>query len=1005
MVAVSEDDQSVWSADGSNVSQDEKIFVSVRLRPLNEKELSQNDLADWECINNTTVISKHAAPDRSLFPTAYTFDRVFGADITTKQVYEEAAKEVTLSVVNGINASIFAYGQTSSGKTYTMSGITECAVADIYDYIDYHQNREFVLKFSAMEIYNEAVKDLLSLDSAPLRLLDDPERGTVVEKLTEVAVIDVDHLLELISFCYSQRQVGETSLNETSSRSHQILRLTIESSARVFSSTECSSTLTAAVNFVDLAGSERASQTLSTGTRLKEGSHINRSLLTLGTVIRKLSKGRNGHVPYRDSKLTRILQHSLGGNARTAIICTMSPARSHVEQSRNTLLFASCAKEVTTSAQVNVVMSDKALVKQLQKELCRLENELKSAGSKYVKRDSSAVLREKELMIEKMEKEIKELTQQRDLAQSRIRELLQSVGDNHVSLLLADTDQLVDLPSENVYTDSSYSLSRSSSVADSFQMNSDLKAFNEFGLSDKPNRLASDSSDVHLFEAAENHLFYDGSSSRLSISPACAEITSTNGDDSDDACKEVICIEMEEPSAVKNTKADSHILDPALNKSTAVLPVSESEDEQSIQREMELRALKQKLLYMQKTIDTLAKPHPTENSGSAHETQSANWRRLRRSRSFQSLSSTNQSPPWYATAPPVVYEKRLGLQPGIFKLDASDSSFDASAASSRKHSQRSSFSIDLDADFQKVLTQDYAVTLSNKAAAPIDKMFKPSPTESGISSKNVAPVEQKLEASSEESFTARNDYVSEIPKSLSMVKATSSNSDAPLDVTAKPANSEEGSCDLVSHSGSRNGKSYNSPAGHGVITDPSVPSDDWPLRFERLRNEIIELWQSCNVPLLHRTYFFLLFKGDPSDAIYMEVELRRLKYLKDKLSKAMRNTTGEEHILNLSTSMRAINGEREMLCKLMLKLLSEKERIDLYSKWGIDLKSKRRKVQLVRKVWTDTREMSHIQDSADLVAKLVGIGQAPKEMFGLSFSPAPEPRRSQSWKHRRLSFA
>lgn len=114
------------------------------------------------------------------------------------------------------------------------------------------------------------------------------------------------------------------------------------------------------------------------------------------------SKGRNTHVPYRDSKLTRILQSSLGGNARTAIICTLSPARSHVEQSRNTLLFASCAKEVTTNAQVNVVMSDKALVKKLQRELARLENELRCAGTAMISPDSSALLREKDLQIEKV---------------------------------------------------------------------------------------------------------------------------------------------------------------------------------------------------------------------------------------------------------------------------------------------------------------------------------------------------------------------------------------------------------------------------------------------------------------------------------------------------------------------------------------------------------------------------------------------------------------------------
>ncbi|KAG4114680.1 hypothetical protein ERO13_D12G060800v2 [Gossypium hirsutum] len=360
---------------------EERIFVSVRLRPLNYKEIARQDVSDWECINDNTIIYRNSlsVSERSMYPTAYTFDRVFSPDCPNQQVYEAGAKAVAISVVSGINSSVFAYGQTSSGKTYTMIGITEYAMTDIYDYIQRHKEREFILKFSAMEIYNESVRDLLSADSTPLRLLDDPERGTVVEKLTEETLQDWNHFKQLLSVCEAQRQIGETSLNEISSRSHQNLRVMIESSAREFLGNGKSSTLAATVNFVDLAGSERASQTLSAGARLKEGCHINRSLLTLGTVIRKLSKGRNGHIPFRDSKLTRILQSSLGGNARTAIICTMSPARSHVEQSRNTLLFASCAKEVTTNAQVNVVMLDKALVKQLQRELARLENELRSA--------------------------------------------------------------------------------------------------------------------------------------------------------------------------------------------------------------------------------------------------------------------------------------------------------------------------------------------------------------------------------------------------------------------------------------------------------------------------------------------------------------------------------------------------------------------------------------------------------------------------------------------------
>ncbi|GMP69856.1 hypothetical protein CsSME_00028951 [Camellia sinensis var. sinensis] len=160
-----------------------------------------------------------------------------------------------------------------------MSGITEHAVADLFDYIHMHNDREFVLKFSAIEIYNEAVKDFLSLASGPLRLPDDPERGTIVEKLTEEILRDWDHLKELLSFCEAQRQIGETSLNETSSESYQILRLTVESCGHEFLGSESSSTLSTSVNFVDLAGSKRATQTLSAGTRLKEGCHIKRNFL------------------------------------------------------------------------------------------------------------------------------------------------------------------------------------------------------------------------------------------------------------------------------------------------------------------------------------------------------------------------------------------------------------------------------------------------------------------------------------------------------------------------------------------------------------------------------------------------------------------------------------------------------------------------------------------------------------------------------------------------------
>ncbi|CAI0448131.1 unnamed protein product [Linum tenue] len=399
----------VPSTSGGTRVQEEKILVTVRMRPLSGREQSLYDLIAWDCPDQQTIIHKSANPERPT--TAYMFaaDKVFDPYSTTQKVYEQGAKSVALSVLTGINATIFAYGQTSSGKTFTMRGITDHAIHDIFQHIAQVQEREFSLKISALEIYNETVVDLLNRESGPLRLLDDPEKGIIVEKLVEEVVNDGQHLRHLIGVCEAQRQVGETALNDNSSRSHQIIRLTIESTLRDKSGHVES--FLASLNLVDLAGSERASQTAADGTRLKEGSHINRSLLTLTTVIRKLSGGKkSGHVPYRDSKLTRILQHSLGGNARTAIICTISPALSHVEQTRNTLLFATSAKEVTNNAQVNMIISDKKLVKHLQQEVARLAAELQTPETSSVAQLKNSLL----------ENELREVKRQRDLAESQL---------------------------------------------------------------------------------------------------------------------------------------------------------------------------------------------------------------------------------------------------------------------------------------------------------------------------------------------------------------------------------------------------------------------------------------------------------------------------------------------------------------------------------------------------------------------------------------------------------
>ncbi|KAL6524754.1 hypothetical protein OROMI_030347 [Orobanche minor] len=179
--------------------------------------------------------------------------------------------------------------------------------------------------------------------------------------------------------------------------------------------------------------------------------------------------------------------------------------------------------------------------------------------------------------------------------------------------------------------------------------------------------------------------------------------------------------------------------------------------------------------------------------------------------------------------------------------------------------------------------------------------------------------------------------------------------------------------------------------------DTKQSASDWLAEFEKQKAKIVELWDACHIPLIHRTYFYLLFKGDPSDAVYMEVELRRLSFLKNTIHGV--RVVKDDQFYTQASSEKALNREREMLSKRMLKKYSVKERESLFQKWGIDIKSKQRRLQLCRRLWTDTTNTEHMNESAAIVARLVGFkepGQAHKEMLGLSFLPANS--RSFSWR-------
>ncbi|KAF9599347.1 hypothetical protein IFM89_036804 [Coptis chinensis] len=332
-------------------------------------------------------------------------DRVFGPTTTTRHVYDVAAQEVVAGSMEGINGTIFAYGVTSSGKTHTMHGdqrspgIIPLAVKDAFSIIQETPSREFLLRVSYLEIYNEVVNDLLNPTGQNLRIREDLQ-GTFVEGIKEEVVLSPAHALSLIAAGEAHRHVGSTNFNLLSSRSHTIFTLTIESSP-YGENPEGEAVNLSQLNLIDLAGSE-SSRVETTGIRRKEGSYINKSLLTLGTVISKLTDGRSAHIPYRDSKLTRLLQSSLSGHGRISLICNVTPSSSNSEETHNTLKFAHRAKHIEIQAAQNKIIDEKSLIKKYQNEISSLKEELEqlkrgivSVPSLKVGEDNLVLLKQK----------------------------------------------------------------------------------------------------------------------------------------------------------------------------------------------------------------------------------------------------------------------------------------------------------------------------------------------------------------------------------------------------------------------------------------------------------------------------------------------------------------------------------------------------------------------------------------------------------------------------------
>ncbi|KAK8601013.1 hypothetical protein V6N13_059241 [Hibiscus sabdariffa] len=430
----------------------EKICVAVRLRPPVSHSQETSSATFWRAEDNRISLHKlHGTPVPGI---SYAFDYVFDETCSNAKVYELLTKDVIHAAVDGFNGTAFAYGQTSSGKTFTMNGspndpgIIHRAVNDVFRKIQMISDREFLIRVSYMEIYNEEINDLFAVENQKLQIHESLERGIFVAGLREEIVNNAEQVIKLLESGEVNRHFGETNMNARSSRSHTIFRMVIESkgidsrSSGDYSSSDA--IRVSVLNLVDLAGSERIAKTGAGGVRLKEGKYINKSLMVLGNVINKLSNGakQRAHIPYRDSKLTRILQTALGGNAKTSIICTLAPEEVHVEETKGTLLFASRAKRITNCAQVNEILTDAALLKRQQLEIEELRRKLQGSRSEVLEQEILKLRNDMlkyELEREKLEMELEEERKSHKEREQRIRD--QQLKIENLSSLVSDGDR------------------------------------------------------------------------------------------------------------------------------------------------------------------------------------------------------------------------------------------------------------------------------------------------------------------------------------------------------------------------------------------------------------------------------------------------------------------------------------------------------------------------------------------------------------------------------------
>ena len=393
------------SINNSSNSMQNNFKVFCRFRPINELEISRTN--NKSCVEVTSKKDLLITADTCLaIKQNYTFDQVFDENSTGEDIYNITTKNLVIDVLKGYNCTLMCYGQTSSGKTYTINQISPLVFKEIFEFkknsFSSNESNYFKVTISYLEIYMEKVNDLINTENKNLNIYENKKKEIIIEGMTAIECENIEQLLEIQRNAEKNRRINSTLMNQYSSRSHCIMIITVH-----FQDKEKNELKVGKLYLVDLAGSEKTSKTGASGLNLEEAKNINKSLHCLGLIIKTLSDLHSNnnnnntsfnfnnslnnynnnnnnsisHIPYRNSKLTRILSDSLGGNSKTTLILTCSKSEYNQSETISTLRFGERAKKIRTKPKINVELKSESK-EELLKQIERMKKELNEQNEK-----------------------------------------------------------------------------------------------------------------------------------------------------------------------------------------------------------------------------------------------------------------------------------------------------------------------------------------------------------------------------------------------------------------------------------------------------------------------------------------------------------------------------------------------------------------------------------------------------------------------------------------------